>query len=127
MLRISYLCLAVLGLLLQAPRSERAAQTHAEAQAAAGDGEPLPSLDDLWKQYQALGLPVPHRDAKLVRYESGGGSIVNGKVQPKVHGLAFEVKPRTRTENPVLLHVSFEWQPSWNPHTQQVKPEPPSL
>ncbi len=33
------------------------------------------------KEYLALGLPMPPKDARLVRYERGGGGLVNGKVQ----------------------------------------------
>jgi hypothetical protein len=92
-----------------------------------GSNIPLILLDELLKQYQALGLPLPPQKAKLVRYEAGGGGIVNRKVQPKVYSLAFEVKPGTNTENPFLLNGTFEWQPSWNPHAQEVKSEPTSL
>ena len=52
-----------------------------------------PDLDGLLKEYRALGLPLPPDDAKLVRYESGGGGLVDGKVQPKLFALAFELGP----------------------------------
>ncbi len=89
--------------------------------------EPLPSLDDLLREYQTLGLPVPPRKAKLVRYEAGGGGIVDRKVQPKVYGLAFEVKQGTKTEHPFLLRGTLEWQPRWDPHTREVDPEPAAI
>jgi hypothetical protein len=85
--------------------------------------EPLPSLDDLLKAYRALGLPLPPKGAKLVRYETGGGGIVNGKVQAKRYGLAFELRPGTKTENPLLLVGILEWQAQWDPHTREVAPE----
>jgi hypothetical protein len=81
------------------------------------------SLELLLEDYRALGLPLPPKEAKLVRYEAGGGGIVNRKVQPKSYSLAFEVKPATKTENPVLLTGTHEWQPRWNPHTEEVRPD----
>jgi hypothetical protein len=89
--------------------------------------EPLPSLNDLLREYQALGLPVPPKEARLVRYKAGGGGIVNRKVQPTIYALAFEVKPGTKTENPTLLSGIYERQPSRNPHPQEVKPEPAAV
>ncbi len=89
--------------------------------------EPLPSLDDLLKEYLALDLPVPPNEAKLVRYEAGGGGIILRKVQPKEYSLAFEVKPGTKTENPFLLRGTHQWQPRWNPHTREVEPEPAAV
>jgi hypothetical protein len=86
--------------------------------------EPVPPLDDLLKEYQVLGLPLPPKDAKLVRYESGGGGIVNGVVQPKTYDIAFEVKPGTKTEPPTILTGTMQWQPSWNPTTKEVSPDP---
>src|SRR5690242_7017393 len=47
------------------------------------------SPEQLLIDYRALGLPMPPQDAKLVRYEAGGGGLVNGKVQPPSYGLAF--------------------------------------
>lgn len=55
-------------------------------------------FDDLLKEYRALGLPLPPEDAKLVRYDAGGGGIINRVVQPIRYGLAFEFKPKTKTE-----------------------------
>src|SRR5436305_253253 len=88
--------------------------------------EPLPALDELLKQYQALGLPLPPKEAKLVRYEAGGGGIVNDVVQPKYYGLAFELKPETKTENTLILRGTQELRPDWSPHSQEVKPAPPA-
>jgi len=50
------------------------------------------TLEQLVIDYRSLGLPMPPKDAPLVRYEAGGGGLVNGKVQPKVYGLAFLLK-----------------------------------
>jgi hypothetical protein len=84
----------------------------------------LTSLAELLREYQALGLPLPAKDAKLVRYESGGGGIVNGEVQPKTYGLAFQIKTANQTEHPVLLVGTHQWQPRWDPHTREVEPNP---
>src|SRR5437762_2659507 len=48
--------------------------------------EPLPSLDELLKLYTDLGLPLPPKDAKLVRYE------VERKGQTEYY-LAIPIKP----------------------------------
>ena len=85
--------------------------------------DPLPSPAELLKEYRALGLPLPPESAKLVIYEGFGGGIVNGKVVPPRRGLAFEVRPGTKTEKPVLLRGTLEWRPDWDPRTQKVKPD----
>jgi hypothetical protein len=67
---------------------------------------------------------MPPKEAKLVRYEAGGGGIVNRKVQPKYYEVAFLVKAGTKTESPFLLRGTYEWQPSGDVHAQEVAPEP---
>src|SRR5262245_27333461 len=89
--------------------------------------EPFPSLDELLKEYQALGLPLPPKEAKFVRYESGGGGIVNGVVQPKTYDIAFEVKPGTKTERPTILTGTMQWQPDWDLHAKEIAAGPASL
>jgi hypothetical protein len=86
--------------------------------------DPKPTLAELLKEYEALGLPLPPKTAKLVRYEADRGFILNGKLQPPRDGLAFEIKPGTETEGAVLLCGTLEFQPSWQPRTREVKPEP---
>src|SRR5262245_54428794 len=85
--------------------------------------EPAPSLDELLKEYRALGLPLPPKEAKLVRYEAGGGGIVNGRVQPTTFSVAFELNPASKTEGPLLLRATLEYRPSWDAHPQELKPE----
>ena len=80
--------------------------------------EPFPSLDALLKDYQGFGLPLPPKEAKFVRFEYAAH---------KSYSLGFEVKPGTKTAHPILLAGTFEWQPYWDPHTQEVKPEPDTL
>lgn len=84
-------------------------------------------LDALIVEYRDLGLPLPPKEAKLVRYESGGGGIVNGKVQPKRYALAFLTKAATRTEPPHFLLGTHVWSPSWNPAIRVVAPEPAAV
>jgi hypothetical protein len=84
--------------------------------------QPVFPLDELYKEYQTLGLPLPPKTAKLVRYEAGGGGVVNGKVQPKEYSLAFQVKPGIKDESHHLLRGVHQWEPAWNPHAQEVAP-----
>jgi hypothetical protein len=93
----------------------------------AAAADPPPALAELLKEYRALGLPLPPEKARLVRYESGGGGIVIDKVQPVVYALAFEVKPGTRTEHPVLLSGTLQWQPAWDPRARAVEPDPSAV
>ena len=65
--------------------------------------DPLPTLPELLKEYRALGLPFPPKEAKLVRYRNPGpGFDENGKVVPPPEGLAFEIKPATITERAII-------------------------
>lgn len=89
--------------------------------------EPLPSLDALLKDYKALGLPLPPPEAKLVRYEAGGGGIVYGVVQPTRYGLAFQIKPATKEKAATLLLGTDQWQLYRNQKTQEVDPGPAIL
>ena len=67
-----------------------------------------PSLDDLLKRVKALGLPLPPKEAKLVRFESGGGGIICRKIQPRTYRLAFLLKTETDKENAVILDGTNE-------------------
>ncbi|MBI1914162.1 MAG: hypothetical protein HYS12_05410 [Planctomycetes bacterium] len=82
----------------------------------------VPSLDELLKEYRALGLPIPPREAKLVRYQSGGGDRVNGKVKSKVFSLAFQLDAGTKTKDPRLLKGIYEWD-SFDRPLQDVAPD----
>ncbi len=86
-----------------------------------------PSLDDLLKQYKALGLPLPPKEAKLVRFESGGGGIIYQKIQPRTYRLAFLLKTETDKENAVILDGTNERWPSWKIHATEMKPDPKLL
>jgi hypothetical protein len=91
------------------------------ASGSATAADPTPA--ELLKEYEALGLPLPPKEAKLVRFEGYGGGIVNGEVQRPGTGLAFEIKPGTKAEQPLLLWGTDESRPEWNPRTREVKPE----
>jgi hypothetical protein len=90
--------------------------------------EPPPSLDELLKLCKDLGLPLPPKDAKLVRYggESGHGQIVNGKTVWKTnYYLAFQIKPASVTKGPLLLQGSYEqYRDADSTPPKEVSPEP---
>jgi hypothetical protein len=88
---------------------------------ALGDG-PKAALPELLKLYTELGLPLPSKDAKLVRYEAGGGGIVNGLMQPKRFALAFELKAGTKTEPPTLLRGVNDQPIYWIKTATEVQP-----
>jgi hypothetical protein len=50
-------------------------------------------FDQLLADYRAYGLPLPPEDAKLVRFVSGGGGIVNDKLMPPTYFLGFLIEP----------------------------------
>jgi hypothetical protein len=84
--------------------------------------EPKTALPELLKLYVELGLPLPSKEAKLVRYEAGGGGIVNGVVQPKRFSLAFEIKVATKTEPPTLLRGVCDQPVYWIKKATEVQP-----
>src|SRR5439155_14726461 len=59
-----------------------------------------------------------------VRYEAGGGGLINGKVRPKRYGLAFLLRPGNDSEARTLLQGTWERQTVWNLKFQEVNPEP---
>ena len=88
--------------------------------------DPPPSPAELLNEYQSLGLPMPPRTAKLVPYEGPRHSDKNGVLRPPAYELAFEFKPGTRTERPVVLRGIAEWRHEdwdWDPRAREVKPD----
>jgi hypothetical protein len=59
------------------------------------------NLEQLLEDYRAYGLPVPTKDAPLVR--CSGGVAYPGETQLFASGLGFLVKAGTKTELPVVL------------------------
>ena len=84
--------------------------------------EPILSLDELLKLYRSVGLPEP-KTAKLVRYKTGGGKTVNGKVQPICYSLAFELKPQTKTNQAIVLKGASLSHPDWDFESQEIDPD----
>jgi hypothetical protein len=60
-------------------------------------------LEQLLEDYKSYGLPLPPKDAPLVRFESGGGGKVNGVVRPLEYSLGFLLKPETKRASPKVL------------------------
>lgn len=92
---------------------------------AAADPELAPA--ELLKEHTALGLPLPPKTAKFVRYEYPRKWNDDNELEPPEYGLAFEVKPGTKTEGPILFHFLSEEQAGWNPPTREVKPDRDAL
>src|SRR5262249_34380373 len=67
------------------------------------------SLEQLLQDYKDYGLPLPPKDAPLVRHSHGGGGKVNGVVQPITYSLAFMTKPASDTNGPELLRGWYPW------------------
>ncbi len=78
------------------------------------DDTPPASLAELLKLYQEVGLPLPPKNAKLVRYATGGQGFINGVPQPPEHSLAFLIEPNGAQKEAALLsgtHLFEEWKP----------------
>jgi hypothetical protein len=61
------------------------------------------SMAQLLADYRAYGLPLPPTDAKLVRFESGGRYILNGKLMPPTYFLGYLLAPGAKDKPAVLL------------------------
>jgi len=64
-------------------------------------------FDSLLADYRGYGLPLPPKDAKLVKFESGGRYILNDKLMPPTYFLGFLLRSATK-ENPALQLVGAE-------------------
>jgi hypothetical protein len=89
---------------------------------ASADDDPA-ALDALLKECRSLGLPHPPPDAKLVQYEAGGHSVINGVVQPPQHYLAFQVGPEKKGEEPALFIGTETVQSGWHAHVTPIAPK----
>jgi hypothetical protein len=72
------------------------------------------SLEQLLEDYKSYGLPLPPKDAPLVRFVSGGGGKVNGVVQPLEYSLGFLLKPGAKRESADILFGTRSYQPGSN-------------
>src|SRR5262245_53452280 len=59
-------------------------------------------LDQLLADYRGYGLPLPPENAKLVRFGSGIGHIIDGKRMPPTYFLGFLLQPGTKDKPPLL-------------------------
>ncbi|MEZ6142425.1 MAG: hypothetical protein R3B84_17845 [Zavarzinella sp.] len=93
--RIDFLSMLLVGLIWQlTPQSAR------------GD-EASPTLAELHQQYKKLGLPLPPKGSKLVRYYSG--DIIEDINHPMPqYDLAFLMKPATKDEDPIVLRATLQ-------------------
>ena len=73
------------------------------------------TLEQLVIDYRAFGLPLPPKDAKLVR--------VNGYNSGTLSELAFQLKPASGKNGPILLEGSYEQHLEWIPTIQEVEPK----
>ena len=71
------------------------------------------TLDELLADYRYFGLPLPPKDAPLVRYAAGNYALVNGLYQDTAFSVAFVVKPATKDERAAILRGTSQYQPSW--------------
>lgn len=82
------------------------------------------SLDHLLADYRGYGLPLPPDDAKLVRFESGGRTIVNGKLTPPTYFLGFLLRPATKDKRAQLLVGTQEIAVRFGESVESVDPKP---
>jgi hypothetical protein len=86
-----------------------------------------PPLDELLAEYQRRGLPLPPKEAKLVRYEiSFSNADARGRHHP-IYALAFLIKPGSKTGKAVVLHGTRQWEPFWRGNPQEIEPDPAVL
>jgi len=69
------------------------------------------SLEQLLEDYKAYGLPLPPKDAPLVRFVPSYAIGEDGKETPN-HDLGFLVKPATKDTGPVVLWGAWQSSPT---------------
>jgi hypothetical protein len=82
------------------------------------------SMDQLVEDYRGYGLPFPPKDAKLVKYESGGRYIVIDKLMPPTYFLGFLLQPPTNDKPALLLVGTQEFRLEKNTPFFVVEPNP---
>ena len=81
---------------------------------AATDDTPMASLAGLLKLCREVGLPLPPKNAKLVRYESGGKVILDGVLQPQKYSLAILIESTGAQKEATFLSgtaLPEDWKP----------------
>jgi hypothetical protein len=76
--------------------------------------EPAPPLGELLKEYQELGLPLPPKDAKLVRYR--GDTSQSWSV-------AFQTKPGNKTELAEYFADLRRSEVGWDQKSEPIEPD----
>ena len=76
--------------------------------------EPAHSLDELLKEYKRLGMPLPPKEAVLIRYDF----FKSG------YGLAFLLRKESDTKRALILEGDHRWSPEWDIKAKEVEPEP---
>ena len=85
------------------------------------------SLGELLALYQEVGLPLPHKGAKLLRYHETGTTTINGVVQSKEYYLAIKIKDGQKGEGPWVRHEWREYELTPQHEAQEVAPAPEVL
>lgn len=77
---------------------------------AAAVGLADPPLDELFAEYRALGLPVPHPGSRLLKYRSGGGGTINGEKFPLEFSVQIADPPAPRKPGEIFP-TDYRWPP----------------
>ncbi|MFL5242022.1 MAG: hypothetical protein ACJ8FY_07930 [Gemmataceae bacterium] len=80
------------------------------------------TLDQLLKIYRELELPLPPKDALLLRYERFTGGIEEVR-----HVIGFQLEPGTKRLSPKILDDTEAFQSRSDIHAKALAPEPDSL
>ena len=87
-----------------------------------GNAEEMPpSLDELLKTYKELGLPLPPKESKLVRYDSGC-RIPRKEGDIKIYGLAYLLEAETETADALILDGTHRVRKSRAIEAKEVEP-----
>jgi hypothetical protein len=82
------------------------------------------SLDQLLEDYLAYGLPLPPKDAKLVRFESCERYMIGDKLMPPTHFLGFLLRPGLKDQPALLLVGTQELRLDDSKKVEIVEPSP---
>jgi hypothetical protein len=79
------------------------------------------TLDKLLKIYRELELPLPPKDALLIRYEPYSDAV---RIR---FAIGFQINPGTKKLSPKILRETEEFQTRSDIHAKALAPEPDSL
>ncbi len=80
-------------------------------------------LDQLLAGYRGYGLPLPPKNAKLVRFESGGRYILNDKLMPSTWFLGFLLQTGIKDKPALLLVGTQEFRLDAHKTVEVVEPK----